>query len=149
VTEATAPDVPAPIVQRPIPPILSKLLALLAQHATLMTRVTPSLLDQMPDPAAKALLAAASKLGAFSPRDLLEVCAPEIRKAVAQAFLDEEFAQITDANKAFDDIIGKLTLPNDRAALLEQLKLAIARNEQQRIQEINARIQSLRISGQA
>lgn len=149
VTEATAPDAPAPVVQRPIPPILSKLLALLAQRATLMDRVTPSLLDQMPDPAVKALLAAAIKLGAFSPRDLLEVCAPEIRKAVAQAFLDEEFAQITDANKAFDDIIGKLTLPNDRAALLEQLKLAIARNEQQRIQEINARIQSLRISGQA
>jgi len=152
-TENAAPPVedaaPPEAAQRPIAPVLAKLLALLAQRATLMDRVTPSLIDQVADPAVKALLATARKLGAFVPRDLVETCPPEIRDAVAKAFLDEEFAGVVDHGKAFDEITGKLMLPSDRASLEEERKQALARNDMARFREVNARLLKLRISGQA
>ncbi|HEY7958273.1 MAG TPA: DNA primase, partial [Polyangia bacterium] len=116
---ADAPVVTAP--PRPISPILSKLLSLLSQHAALIAEMTPELLATIPDLQVRALLEEARSAGSFAPQPLIERAAPEIRGAVARAFLSDEFAAPELHPKPIlAGLVAKLGLPSDRAALEEQ-----------------------------
>jgi hypothetical protein len=143
------PEAERAVPPRPIGPVLEKLQALLSHRATLIDRVTPALLDAIADPAVKALLAVAVERKQLVPRDLLEMCAPEIREAVARAFLGDEFAQVADAPRAFDEITARLRLPNDRQALEAARKAALAEGNHERVRELTARILSTRMKVQA
>ena len=140
---ASAPDpystaVPA----REIAPLLVKLLALLAQHATLIARMTPDVLESISDVAVRALLTEAAHKRVFVPQAALEHSPPEIRAALARAFLSEEFAQLGDVKPEtiFDEIVRKMTLPGELAALEAERKRALVEQDMVRVRELTAKI---------
>lgn len=143
-----APERPA-VRPRALAPAHAKLLSLLAQHATLIAHVTPEAIEGISDQSVRELVLSARAAGAFQAQALLERCAPEIRDAVARAFLSEEFAGVSDqdARALLQEIARKLVLPTDIAALEAERKAAIARNDLARVREITARILSTRVPG--
>ena len=135
--------VSAPLVEgREIAPIFAKLLALFAQHVTLIDRMTPTVLEGISDVAVRALLMEAALRKAFAPQALLEHCAPEIRDSVARAFLSDEFSSLGDTRPEliFDEITRKMSLPEGLPALEEDRKRALVAKDMLRVRELTAKI---------
>jgi DNA primase len=152
-------DVSPVVTEEPVPAVVpreiarpyAKLLALLAQHATLIAHMAPTVVDTIADLHVRALVSAALARRAFVPQELLAGAAPEIRDAVAAAFLSDEFVTLpdgTNAQKLLSDIVSKFRLSSDRSTLEEERKAAIASKDFDRVRELTARILSTRMQGE-
>jgi DNA primase len=145
----SSPAPSVPVVQpREIAPPLAKLVALLGAHATLWARMSPTVLDAIPDAQVRALMAS----GATEAHALVGNAAEEIRASVVRALANDELAGLADdgARRMFDDIVGKLRLPTDLDALKAERAQAIASNDLARVRELTARILKLsRLPGHA
>ncbi len=137
-----------PVQPRPLAPILAKLVAFLGQHATLVARMTPERLQKVSDSAVRDLVARAAELGRFDGAWALSNAPAEIRDAVAQALLSEEF-RATDAQvitRSFEDIIAALEMmgiSDDRVALDSERRAALARGDLETVRRVSVRLRNL------
>jgi len=140
---ASAPDVTAP-PPRGLAPVCAQLLSLLGQDASLISLVGDDAIARISDRAVQALLSEARQLGAFVPQQLLEHASPEIRDAVARAFMSDAFATC-DAKAALRTILTELLLPTDRPTLETARRDAISRGDRELVEVLNKRIRTVTI----
>ena len=139
---APAPDEsPAVIVPRELAPMVHQLLALLAQHPLLLSKLPTTVLGNIEDPAVRALIEGGIAKKALDGR-AIEEAAPEIRQACARALMSDEFSSLlaNAPGKALASITTQLAIPHDRAALNAARQAAIARGDRELVQTLNARI---------
>jgi DNA primase len=120
-----------PIAQRAIERRAAKLLAFLAQHVTLIARMTPDVVAAIPDDAARELIARAVERGVFSAPDMLALAPPTVRDAVARAFADNQYA-CDEADKRdllFTEITRELLAGDQREALEAERRHALERGD--------------------
>jgi len=134
------------VAPRPIDRPLANLLALLAQHGTLLAAVTPAVVDSVADPDVKSLLASTVERGRFEASQVLTDAAPQIRDAVAKALLSDDYrADVLDIDprRALDDILAAVTRPRERERLEAERRLALARNDHARFAELSIQLRKL------
>jgi len=135
---------------RPIKPLYAKLLAFFARHATLIGHMAPDAVAAITDEHVRELLAREVTRGVFSSNLALEGCAPEIRDAVAQALICEDFVGL-DAprqQKAIGDMLEQLRLDQTPRSLEEERRAALDRGDMDAVRVLTARIRSTRLQGE-
>ncbi len=143
---APEPDRPARAIKR----LHANLLAFFAQHATLIGHMTPDAVAAISDEQAREIFAREVTRGTFSAKLALEECAAEIRDAVAQALIRDDYIGLDAAaqNKALADILQQLRLEQSPRSLEEERKAALARGDMDTVRVLNARIRSTRLQGE-
>jgi DNA primase len=131
--------VEAAVVSRDLSLPVRKLFGLLAQHPALLPKLTPAMIASVDDPAARALLESAIAQRVLDGR-AVEEAALEIRAAVADTLLGDEFADLLTPDTALAQIVAQLQTPRDRAALSEERKAALERGDMDRVRALNAKI---------
>jgi DNA primase len=134
------------VAPRPIDRPLANLLALLAQHGTLLAAVTPAAVDSVADPDVKALLSTTLERGRFDASQVLADAGPAIRDAVARALLSDDYRADTleiDPRRCLDDILAAITRPRERQRIEEERRLALARNDHARFAELSIQLRKL------
>jgi DNA primase len=147
-TSAVEKPAARPVAPRPIDRPLANLLALLAQHGTLLAAVTPAVVDSVADPEVKVLLASTVARGRFEANQVLAEAAPSIKDAVARSLMSDEYrADVLeiDPRRALDDILAAITRPRERQRLEEERRLALARNDHARFAELSIQLKKLSI----
>jgi DNA primase len=141
------PVAPTAAPPRKISPVNAQLLSLLAQHGALIAQVTDDTVAKIADGAVRSLLESARQKGAFVPQALLESAAPEIRDAVAHAFMSDAFASC-DAQAVLRNLMTEITLPTDKASLEKARQEALRAGNRELFETITKRIVSTRIQGE-
>jgi hypothetical protein len=126
-------------VPRPISLTHQKLVSLLAQHPTLLARLTPEMLAAITDEDVRTLIEGGIARRALDGR-AVEEAAPAIRKSAAVALLSDEFAGLPQPEKALASIVSQMSIPRDPAGLEAARKAAIECGDRELVQTINARI---------
>jgi len=145
----------APAPRRPqtpprrIDPMLSKLLTLLNHHPEEFSGVSNEAIAVVEDEEVRALLGAARAYGHFTSQTLLAEAAPEIRDAVAAAFLSDERFDIGDSSPkaALADTLRRLQSPADLERLELEKRQAAAAGNHVRFRELAAQLKLMKIRG--
>ena len=146
-------EVEAPAPRRPqapprrIDPMHAKLLTLLNQHPEQFADVSDEAIACIDDEEVRALLGAARAYGTFASQTLLAEAAPEIRDAVAAAFLSDERFDGDDSNPkaALADALRRLQSPLDLERLELEKRQAAAAGNHVRFRELAAQLKLMKI----
>ncbi len=132
---------------RKIDPMLSKLLTLLNQHPEQLSDLSDEAVACVDDEEVRAILGAARAYGTFASQTLLAEAAPEIRDAVAAAFLSDERFDGGDSSPkaALADTLRRLQSPLDLERLELEKRQAAAAGNHVRFRELAAQLKLMKI----